>query len=320
MGIYLGNTSSYEYWRANDPAPASGPSRSHPTPGRRVRADEVARLDLARFGISAPAHVVVADANDRSQAAGLACHVRSGGFPAGTFVRVEEGLYVESPEESFLRAAAELSLAALVRFGLLLCGSYVHEKDGDGFRKRLNGPLTTVEALRRRVEKGRGERGFNKAARALRFVANGSASPMETILCMALCLSRMLGGYGFELPLLNHWIDAGPARGLLGRDHFECDLYWPRCKTAIEYDSREFHEGAEAETRDSARRSGLLIRDVLVITVTKDQFFDARKLDEVARALAKRMGKRLPANDAGWMMKRYRLRAELVEDLSRGKG
>ncbi|WP_232050799.1 hypothetical protein [Arabiibacter massiliensis] len=309
-----------EYWRVNDPMPAPGSSRSHPTPGRRVSAEEVSRLDLGRLGVASPVHVVVADANDRSQAAGIACHVRSGRFPAGAFVRIEEGLYVESPEEAFLRVATELTLAALVRFGLLLCGTYVHNREGNGFRKRKGGPLTTVEALRRRVEKARGERGFNKAARALRFVANGSASPMETILCMALCLPRMLGGYGFELPRLNYWIDAGPARGLLGRDHFECDLYWPRCKTAIEYDSREFHEGTVAETRDSARRSGLLIRDVLVITVTRDQFFDARKLDEAARALAKRMGKRLPANDAGWMMKRHRLRAELIEDLSRGRG
>ncbi|WP_241963736.1 hypothetical protein [Gordonibacter sp. 28C] len=156
---------------------------------------------------------------------------------------------------------------------------------------------------------------MNRAARALRFVANGSASPMETNLAMALCLPRMLGGYGFELPQLNARIEVRAGGGLMGRSYFECDLYWDGCKTAIEYDSAQFHSGTEAETRDSSRRSGLLVRDVLVITVTTDQFFDARKLDEVARALAKRMGKRLPANNASWMMKRHELRAGFLHDL-----
>ncbi|MFR3092554.1 MAG: hypothetical protein ACLTMP_13220, partial [Eggerthella lenta] len=69
----------------------------------------------------------------------------------------------------------------------------------------------------------------------------------------------------------------------------------------------------------SARRSALISQGVTVVSITSDQFFDARKFDESARAVAKLTGKRLPPNDASWMMKRYRLRKELLQDMRQGK-
>ena len=209
MSIYLSHRSAFEYWRANDPLPNLGPARARPLPGERPSKSEVDALDVRRFGVSAaPVHVAVAGANDRSQAKGLTCHVLSEPVRPGAFPRVEEGLYVASPEQAFMDMSVELPLVELVRFGYLLCGTYVFDSGGGGFRRRLHGSPTTVEALRERAEGARGERGVNRATRALRYVANGSASPMETNLAMALCLPRMLGGYGFELPQLNARIEA----------------------------------------------------------------------------------------------------------------
>lgn len=228
---------------------------------------------------------------------------------------MSNGVFVSSPEMSFAQMAAELSLIQLVAYGYDLCSTYVRNEDSaEGFHKRTK-PLTSVNRLTRFVEKMEGHAGVKKARRALRFVADNAASPMEAIVTMALCLPRMIGGYGLALPELNARINA-KEKSLVNRDHFDCDLYWREHRTAVEYDSREHHTGAEAESHDSSRRSALLSQRVTVVSVTPKQFFDARRFDEAARAVAKLTGKRLPPNDASWMMKRYRLRTELLKDLS----
>lgn len=260
-------------------------------------------------------HVVVADAADRCRCAKTTCHVWRGRFAPGSFVKLESEVFVSSPEMSFAQMAAELPLIQLVAYGYDLCGTYVRNQDSaEGFHKRTK-PLTSVNRLSRFVDKLDGRNGAKKARRALRFIADNAASPMEAIVTMSLCLPRMIGGYGLELPELNTRIDV-KEKSLVNRDHFECDLYWREHRAAVEYDSREHHAGAEAESHDSSRRSALLAQRVTVVSVTPEQFFDARRFDETARAVAKLTGKRLPPNDASWMMKRYRMRTELLKDLT----
>lgn len=309
MSTFVGYSSAYEYWRVGDAPSGSAPSRAHPACG--VRATGMCD-GLEMFGT--PLHVVVAQANDRVRSGNPVCHVWGTGFPVGSFVKVREGVFMSLPERSFVEMATELSLVELVRYGYLLCSRYAYDDSDQGFRKRS--PLTSARALKRFVEKSRGSAGANAALRALRFVADSSASPMETSLAMALCLSRMIGGYGLGLPELNPRIEVR-AKGLVQRDHFECDLYWRRRRVAVEYDSEAHHSGSAAEARDSARRSALLSQGITVVSITPDQFFDARQFDEAARAVAKLIGKRLPANEAAWMMRRYRLRKELLRDVRR---
>lgn len=311
MSVFIGYRSAYEYWRTNDALPASVPSRAHPSCGVRA---EGARDGLEEFEV--PLHVVVAQANDRVRTGDPVCHVWNAGFPAGSFVKLRDGAYISSPERSFMEMAAELSLVELIRYGYVLCSGYAYDKGESGFRARA--PLASVRSLQRFVEKSHGRTGSNKAVRAMRFIADASASPMETNLTMALCLPRMIGGYGLDIPELNLRIEVR-TKGLVPRDHFKCDLYWRRQHVAVEYDSGEHHSGVEAETKDSARRSALLSQGVTVASITPDQFFDARKFDEAARAVAKLLGKRLPANEAAWMMRRYRLRHELLQDTRQGR-
>ena len=317
MNIFIGYRSAYRYWRTSDPPSDANSTRMHPSAGACVEKADLASLDLEKYGITdQPLHLAMAAADDRCRAKGYVSHVWAGSVPSGAYVKLDKGLYISSPNESFIEMAHEVSLVELVRFGYVLCSSYAHVDDEKhGFRKRE--PLTTVQSLKKFVAKSAGHRGRKKATRALRFIADTSASPMETNLVMALCLPRMLGGYGLDLPELNPCIKA-QGKGLVERDHFSCDLYWRAHRTAVEYDSDEYHSGPEAETRDSARRSALLSQGVTVVTITPDQFFDARKLDEAARAVAKLTGKRLPSNDASWMMRRHRLRSELLEDMRHG--
>lgn len=209
--------------------------------------------------------------------------------------------------------AVELSPIELIMYGYFLCSSFAYSPANHDIRKR--DPLTTIEKLKKQVEKAAGMHGVKQAARALAHIANKSASPMETNLTIALCAPRRLGGYGIQLPELNVRIEANETTSLLERNYFECDLYWRRHRIAVEYDSKKHHGDDTAKTKDSSRRSGLLMRDILVISVTTSQYADARRFDETARAIAKSIGQRLPANDASWMMKRYRLRQALLQGL-----
>ena len=225
------------------------------------------------------------------------------------------GLYISSPERSSWRWRRSCRWSSL--FGMAVsCARDMRTMATSEVSERT--PLTDVRSLRRFVEKSRGCIGSNKALRALRFIADSSASPMETNLVMALCLSRMIGGYRLGLSRAHACIEVR-TKGLVQRERFECDLYWRKRHVAVEYDSGEHHSGNAAETRDSARRSALISQGVTVVSITPDQFFDARKFDESARAVAKLTGKRLPPNDASWMMKRYRLRKELLQDMRQGK-
>lgn len=314
MSIFIGYRSAYEFWRMSDMPPNDASSRAHPQPNTSAKDKRSGTDILASGAFDTPLHLVVATANDRIRTKDLRYHVWSGSFPPGSFVRLQRGVHLSSPDRSFFEMASELSLIELVRYGLILCSGYAHDNSDQGFHKRR--PLTTVQSLAKYAENAGSRHGAKKAARALRFVANASASPMETNLTMSLCLPRMIGGYGLELPELNPRIQAKTG-SLVGREYFACDLYWRKQRIAIEYDSRLHHSGIHAEANDSARRSALLAHGITAVSITPEQFFDARKLDEAARAVAKLIGQRLPENDPHWMMKRYELRAELLRDMQR---
>lgn len=314
MSLFIGHRSAYDFWLTNDAPSVSKPMRVRIPSGARIKGSDLASLDLSRFRIAnRPVHLIVRDAEDRCRTRDSVCHVWNGPTPTGSFVRLDSGLYISSPVRTFTEMSRELSLVELIRFGYQLCSTYVYDKDStDGFRKR-EAPLTTIRALQSYAEKMRHQYGSKKTMRALRFLAESSASPMETILSMSLSVPRMIGGYGIEIPGLNVCINAH-AQSLVDRDHFDCDPYWKKHRVCVEYDSQAFHSGDEAETHDSARRSALLAEGITVVSVTRDQFFDARTFDETARTIAKLVGNRLPNNDASWMMRRYKLRTELLRD------
>ncbi|MCL1895345.1 MAG: hypothetical protein FWG03_02225 [Clostridiales bacterium] len=117
------------------------------------------------------------------------------------------GLMVSSPEFCFLQMAGQLTLAKLIELGYELCGVYSMPNADDknvperGFYNRQ--PLTSIKKLKAFLDSMPGVKGRKKAMRALRYLRDGSASPMETKLAILLTLPYMLGGYGFSLPEMN---------------------------------------------------------------------------------------------------------------------
>jgi hypothetical protein len=230
-------------------------------------------------------------------------------------VETEDNFRVSSPEYCFLQMAASLSLIELIQLGFEFCGSY-------GFHGgRISGlealkaetetgffscqPLTSVAQISRIITRLQGSYGSGRALQALNFIADASASPMETVLTILLSLPYRYGGYGFALPLLNHPIDRGLSR-------YRCDLYWPKAKLAVEYDSDQFHTGADRIAQDSIRRNTLALLGIEVVTVTWQQIRTASKFREVAFLLSKRLGKRLTFKDPQFTAAHLVLKSQLL--------
>ena len=209
---------------------------------------------------------------------------------------MDSGLAVTSPELCFLQMASELPLVGLVALGYELCGGYRLDPESakdKGFR--IDRPLASVESLSSYVARTSGSKGNKNALKALRFIMDGSASPMETILAILLVFPHRLGGYGFPKPLLNHRIDASASvRKATGKsNYYYCDLYWPDEKVDVEYDSDVYHTGSNRIAQDAIRRNALSSMGITVVTVSRRQVVDTLKLRELAEELSKLLGRRL---------------------------
>ena len=226
-------------------------------------------------------------------------HMFSGVFPEGCFVRVGDGLYVASPEFCFLQMAEAMPLVKLVELGFELCGSYAISRiarnaatqataegpTDKGFLSRK--PRTNIKKLSAFIERMAGASGQRPASRALQYISDGSASPMETKLTMFLTLPYRFGGYGLPMPELNTEIDPSKkAKQGSSQTAFFCDLFWPEANVVAEYDSEMFHEGAKRITKDSKRRNTLMSTGLLVITVTKDQIYNIIEFEKLAKLIA----------------------------------
>lgn len=133
-----------------------------------------------------------------------------------------------------------------------------------------------------------------KAKTAIRYVCDGSASPMETCLALLLGLPARYGGYGLGMPEMNAKVLI-PAR--LGKRttyrEYHCDLYWSEQNVAIEYNSREFHVNELAVERDASRINNLKAAGIEALAVTRVHVADNVKFDAIAHSAASLMGKRI---------------------------
>ena len=271
---------------------AEGPHAEGPhVEGSHVEGSHVENL----FGLSKPLHILVGDSNARKVTKSLRCHIDSRRFPGGSFIQVAPGVNMSSPELCFAQMANELTLIQLVLLGFELCGSYRLDNEGESERGFRNAPpLTNVTMLSSYIAKCDGLRGIKNARRALRFIADGSASPMETALTMLLTLPYKLGGYGFPLPLLNCPVHVPVNnRRIKAKSKYYCDIYWPDMQVDVEYDSDYYHTNDERIAKDAIRRNALSSVGVTVVTVSRMQINSTAELRSVAVVLGRLFNKQL---------------------------
>ncbi len=237
-------------------------------------------------------HATVAHARLRRAGGGIETSVRKGPFHPWSFMRIEDGLYVSTPEMAFCEMASVLSLERLIALGFELCGTY-RRASTFGLARYGATPLTSPGALASFIEKSPQFKGVKKARRALPCILAGSASPRESELAMLLCLPYSLGGYGLPHPTMNAEMPLPKNVAATGRSSLRCDLYWPAARLDVEYDSAEFHSAERLLANDSMRRIALESMDVTSVNLTAEHLRRASLFDEAAQGIARILGKRV---------------------------
>ena len=229
---------------------------------------------------------------------------------AGMFCKIGDRAYTVSPEMLFVQMATRMPLIDLILLGMELCGTYAPCPFSNRFDERP--PITSVSRLASFCERASGMRGAATAAKALRWVVDGSNSPAETALVLYLCLPIRLGGYGFTFPDMNPETPLGKrASKMLDHPTMRCDLHWVDERVVIEYDSDQEHLSSQSASRDAVRRNVLGYKDVTVITVRKPMIATPKAFDGVVRQLARALKRRLRTRDMEFTVARSNLRTKL---------
>jgi len=314
MELFVGYNSALEYWRKRRKLPAKSAQRRY-SAGLPEKTPAVEHLIFS--GLTLPIHIVVGEAGARRLTRIVRSHVFTGETPVGCFMNIGRGFMVSSPEFCFLQMASLLTLIELIELGYELCGAYSlplpNDKDvpEKGFYDRQQ--LTSTIKLKEFLDIMPGTRGHQKAMRALRYLKDGSASPMETKLTMLMTLPYGLGGFYFKMPELNKRISLPVSvRKYFRKNYYICDLYWPDEKVAVEYDSDQFHTGSERIANDSNKRNALALIGVQVVSVTKKQLYSSLEMEGAARTVAKHMGRRLFSKKSNFFAAHRTLRKQLL--------
>ena len=256
-------------------------------------------------------HVLVPSFAKKQRSKTHICHLMTGAIPNGSFCKVGKGVYIASPELLFVEMATRLEFIDLVLFGLELCGTYTLSATGEPGSQGCPA-ATTRRTLSSYVKHAKGMRGAAIAQKALRWVVDGSNSPMESALMLFLCLPVRLGGYAFPIPSLNPTTRLGKkAARILDYDSMRCDLHWIKEHVAIEYASSERHLTPQAAATDARRANALNYKDIDLITVTPQIIANHTQFDNVARQLAKALHVRMDSRKLLFTQNRRDLRRQL---------
>lgn len=268
MAIFIGHRTALAYWRTHDRNWAQPISRAAPQENNSPYYAQMDTGILWKFGIDEkPVSILVSCKANMRKSQNLSPRIWSGKHPSRSFYKITQDLYISTPEATFLQLGKELSLIQLITVGYELCGSYgLSVQSSSGFLRRE--PRSNPQLIERYLEKCERIHGVKAAKRASSYLIKGSASPMESLLSMLLCLPPSLGGFGLPRPELNYPIETNEGSVAMRR----CDLCWPDQRFALEYDSDTFHSDASKLHLDSSGRSALEKAGIHVVSVTKTRF------------------------------------------------
>lgn len=289
MAIFIGHKTALAYWRSHNRNWAQPISQAAPRESNAPFYSQIDTGALWKLGIDEkPISLLVSKEANRRRSQNLSPHIWSEKHPSRSFYKVAEGLYMSTPEATFFQLGNSLSLVQLITIGYELCGSYgLNDQADKGFVRK--DPRSNPQFIKRYLDKCSRLHGIKTAKRASNYIVEGSASPMESLLSMLLCLPPLLGGFGLPRPELNFPVKTDERTNLVRW----CDLCWPNQRFALEYDSDTFHSSKSKLHLDSSRRSILEKAGIHVVSVTKNQVFDREQLFSLAKIVSRKLGKRL---------------------------
>lgn len=234
-------------------------------------------------------------------------------LPDNSFHDLGDGVFVPSVGFLFLLMATRLSLVQLIALGHELCGTYAFDENEPRGMRQRGVPLTSVDELSRYVQTTKGLNGSCKAVRALRFISDGSASPMETRDKLQFCMPLMYGGYALGPHEFNHEVALDSQASHIARKSFcRIDHYWPSIGEGCEYQGEYDHLSPENYSIDRSRINALRSMGYPIYELTSRHVFDLEQFESIALMLAKKMHVRIPEIRLGATPERIRLREELA--------
>ena len=321
MRVFASHDTALSYWRTHFPLDSELGAPARMSSAQECASNKPDILDCIPESLIVPGRpidILVFDVASCHASTQVKYHLWGGVIPDNAFYKIGS-MMVSSPEFTFLQMAQKLPLVQLIALGCELCGLYVLDQDGNTVRNTFDAcptrlaPLTNLEKLKSFLGATKRASGIQKATRALKYVVEGSRSPMETMVYLYLCLPPLLGGYGLEKPVMNATIELDDAaRQIAQRGYCQGDLCWPEHKLDIEYHG-EVHVGAAQMKSDVGRTLGIEHMGWRVITVTSPQVRDVDRFELIAQEAAQKLRFRLRTRVLGDLPARRTLRQQLEE-------
>lgn len=313
MPIALSHESALEFYRSVRVEPRRYFEVNRAKTLLRTPPDVTFEKTEGPWWLNRPLHVLVTQKNARRTSKNLKSHLWKGDLPKGAVFDTHNEFYVCAPELVFLQIAGSMELLELIKVGYEFCGTY---DVSNGKEVRKCRPLTQVARLKSFLAKNKGAPGAKRANRALAYIIDNSASPMETALAMLLSLPYKYGGYGLSNPQLNHPIYMDEDKRRKARSGFYIgDICWPEAKLVIEYDSDKHHVGEARLSKDSKRRGDLSSQGFTTETVTKSQILNRSELEVVVGEIARLTKKQIRYDEQKFPYANSELRRVLFRDI-----
>ena len=234
-----------------------------------------------------PVELMLGSAKDRRSTTGVAYHVWRGGLPRNSFLRIDEGVYVTSPELTLLMQANQLHQVSLCQVLGRYLGTWTPTKESArGQDERA--PLVTFDSLVSFCAGIKRSRGKSNLKLAMAYTCDGAASAPETSLQLALCLPPELHGFNLPQPTMNYEVGlSSRAQLMYPHETARIDLCWRNERFGLEYQGED-HGNQLGE--DYARWFALREEQYELWYVAKEQLASATQMDFIAREVAKRIG------------------------------
>jgi len=255
-----------------------------------------------RVGCGRKADITFTDPAARHRLRGYNVHLCTGRHPRDAVAR-RNGYFTASPPLVFLELANELDIHRLILLGLQLC-AYAPGRPAEA--------VAAKQQLLSLAARMPWHFGSVKAGKALRYVADGSGSIMESLAFMILGLPHALGGYGLGGARFNHEIPLdAEAQRRLRQQRCYVDLFFPEARLGVEYDSFSQHSTPAEQSRDLIRATTLERLGIEIVRLGTHQLYDRKACEEFAHNLAARLGKRIRIRTGKFPEAHHSLRALL---------
>lgn len=202
-----------------------------------------------------------------------------------------------------MRTADELEATLrLIELASEFCGSYARNamdpRTGACFfdKPHHEKPFTHLNELQENLHAMHGANGLRLARKVAGHAIDGSGSPMETYLNLALTLPPRLAGVSMARPLANHQLVVDEdIRPLIDHKSLRPDLQWPDYNTLAEFLGDESHASKSARVEDKNRIKDYVTAQYAPIILMFEDVRNQTALNQTIQAIARelmRNGKR----------------------------